>query len=99
MWQPIETAPKDRRLLLYRPGEYRDSQVTEGCWVDLADDWLATPAERKVPPHWKTRGRPFKEDQRRSHTDLRCPPTHWMPIPAPPSNLQKAQIAADAQPL
>ncbi len=48
-WQPIETAPKDRRILVYvPPDEYTRSDPTLGCitsgifsaqWVEVTMGW------------------------------------------------------------
>ena len=64
-WQPIETAPKDGRVVLcighgsvvmIEPMQYyaSDEGMDNGCW-----GWLEGDGPRK-------------------------PPTHWMPLPAPP---------------
>jgi hypothetical protein len=31
-WQPIETAPKDKEILLYIVDEDGDAQIVSGCW-------------------------------------------------------------------
>lgn len=62
-WQPIETAPKDGRLLLLAT----TSAVITGFWLDNSK--TQSPWEG-----WSTSGKPF-----------RGPPTHWMPLPAPPA--------------
>lgn len=70
-WQPIETAPKDKFLLLLGPSGYTTTPFVcttgrmctnyhVGRWIDHANDDL---------------------------TDWGFEPTHWMPLPAPPSNL------------
>jgi hypothetical protein len=70
MWQPIETAPKDRRILLY--------------WNDIIvcghfdDDRYAN----KPRPYWSNDLKmTFSATQVR-----RNPPSHWMELPeAPPA--------------
>ena len=70
MWQPIETAPKDRFLLLCGPSGYTTiplvfttgrmcSDYHAGRWIDHANDDLS---------------------------DWGFEPTHWMPLPAPPGS-------------
>ncbi len=65
-WQPIETAPKDGRVVLcighgsihhVEPMMYyaSDEGMNNGCW-----GWLEGDTPRKQP-------------------------THWMPLPAPPT--------------
>jgi len=75
MWQPIETAPKDRFLLLCGPSGYTTTPLvfTTGCmysdyhagrWIDHANDDL---------------------------TDWGFEPTHWAPLPeAPDTQAQRA---------
>lgn len=71
-WQPIETAPKDRRVLLYWPEiEYLPEKVACGKWDSdefakrpnpfWAPDWYAS---KSTCRHWK--------------------PTHWMELPEGP---------------
>lgn len=59
-WQPIETAPRDKWILVWRPA----SNVRDASWVCLPPS----------PGYW-TEGRGGPLDP---------PPTHWMPLPAPP---------------
>lgn len=75
VWQPIETAPKDRFLLLCGPSGYTTTPrvFVTGCmysdyhvgrWVDHANDDLS---------------------------DWGFEPTHWMPLPeAPDAQAQPA---------
>ena len=81
MWQPIETAPKDRFLLLCGPSGYiiipwvfvtgcMYSDYHVGRWVDHANDDLS---------------------------DWGFEPTHWMPLPeAPDAQAQRAPSIKDA---
>ena len=80
MWQPIETAPKDRFLLLCGPSGYiiipwvfvtgcMYSDYHVGRWVDHANDDLS---------------------------DWGFEPTHWMPLPeAPDAQTQPAPSVPD----
>ncbi len=59
-WQPIETAPKDKRVLLF-DGDW----VSAGAYTDYDNfGWVMDSDEG---PHSGPG------------------PTHWMPLPAPPS--------------
>ena len=69
-WQPIDTAPKDKFVLLAGPSGYTTietvfatgrtcSDYRVGRWIDHANDDL---------------------------TDWGFNPTHWMPLPDPPKN-------------
>jgi hypothetical protein len=70
-WQPIETAPKDGTLvLLYFPG---------GCFSNDGNVCVG---------FWSTDGSDdwfSRECDSNSMTELGDFPTHWMPIPEPPS--------------
>ena len=81
-WQPIETAPKDAFILLHEDGAIR-------CGMWLSTGW--EPAEipvlidkvgnRIVGPELKRlRG------ERLELSGFLYEPTHWMPLPAPPSD-------------
>lgn len=72
--QPIETAPKDRRILLYFPHAYEDDRWQFGRWDT---------------DHYARRPRPFwcGENVRSvGRNEMRlAPPTHWMECPPEPS--------------
>lgn len=68
-WQPIETAPKDRCILLWnsRLGAIRG-------------DWRTDKYSKKPRPYWShDLERVFGVLHARAHQ-----PTHWMPLPAAP---------------
>jgi hypothetical protein len=72
-WQPIDTAPKDCIVLLYRPTQRYP-------WAVVAPGQFQCDQYAKRP-------RPFWESWLRIHIkldDRDYPPTHWMPLPAPP---------------
>ena len=69
-WQPIETAPKDKVVLLY---SQRFGAVV-GRWNE---EIFAS----KPRPYWTN-------DRERLHgvvATRQSQPTHWMPLPPPPS--------------
>lgn len=68
-WQPIETAPKDRDILLYT----NCRGVVRGRWNDCK---YAT----KPRPYW-THDRERIWGTVACRADQ---PTHWMPLPEPP---------------
>lgn len=67
-WQPIETCPKDQRVLLFRAGH-----IVCGRWDD--DRFAAKPRPYWTHDQERLWGR---ADARKR------PPTHWMPLPPPP---------------
>ena len=74
-WQPIETAPKDGTAVLLWLGAPW-SEVRQMWWYDPWDVWLAAGEDE-----------PDAGDER-----FGCGsaiPTHWMPLPAPPSDAQR----------
>lgn len=75
-WQPIETAPKDERILLYRP--------TAGFpWARVVIGRFDSDRYAKRPrPYW-----PHELEWVTGKTEGRAAnPTHWMPLPGPPSD-------------
>ena len=85
-WQPIKTAPKDRHIMLYAPaiifkGEKLPERVTLGNWTtgEHADD------EECDDPGWISWDGGFTDEH---------PPTHWMPLPAPPVPAQPKEVVA-----
>lgn len=91
-WQPIETAPKDgTEILLFRAagiyeGRPADARVTSGAWVEwteTAGEYHGTTGEylgqsiQDAGASWCSWDGGFTED---------APPTHWMPLPPPPTS-------------
>lgn len=72
-WQPIETAPKDGTVVLLFVPESTD---TDGVRVGFFSYWAAY-------GDWYG-------DESASHSlsNLYGKPTHWMPLPAPPTSQQ-----------
>jgi hypothetical protein len=71
-WQPIETAPKDgTRILAVIPG----FAVSIAWWFHDAQKWMTTDAED------------YPDDESWNYTvaNTEYQPTHWMPLPAAPS--------------
>ncbi len=77
-WQPIETTPKNKRILLYRPTAALSwTKVVVGKFDD--DRYTKNPR-----PYWK------HDLERLSGTaEARgANPTHWMLLPVPPIDQQ-----------
>lgn len=70
-WQPIETAPKDGRdILVWMPlGDGRGNPTV------AVVDWYVANGES----HWRIAEGVF------GPLALDFPPTHWMPLPEPPT--------------
>jgi len=73
-WRPIETAPKD------------------GTIIDIGGRAFDGVFERWCNAHWEDRGGeegtwrgPWSDGYESELPDDRFVPTHWMPLPAPPS--------------
>lgn len=71
-WQPIETAPKDQLIMLWRPDAYWWAKRDIAIWCK---DNLA----RKPKPYWQSLLIQGKVMQRYWY------PTHWQPLPQPPT--------------
>ncbi len=63
--QPIETAPKDRPILLF-PSRYNDYPCDIGKWRER---------DGKRKSFWERCG------VTSVYENINCPPTHWMEIP------------------
>ena len=72
-WQPIETAPKDKDILLFCPR----LGVVRGCWNDCK-------YHKNSKPYW-TNDRADIFGVRYTKSDQ---PTHWMPLPDAPEGLK-----------
>jgi len=71
-WQPIETAPKDERILLYRPTSPEWWRVIGGMYD--SDEYA-----KKPKPYWTVDNWALGKLEQRQNA-----PTHWMPLPEPP---------------
>ena len=72
-WQPIDTAPKDQRVLLYYP--QRLFGVVCGSWQ--SEEYVMRPR-----PHWSNdRSHVHGAMATREHQ-----PTHWMALPDAPDH-------------
>ena len=70
-WQPISTAPKDADLLLWFPNH-------RGA---VRGKWNTDQYAKKPRPYWTSDSEfLWGKSMARAHQ-----PTHWMPLPAPPT--------------
>jgi hypothetical protein len=78
-WQPIDSAPKMRTILMFAvtdradDGSVRNWKMATGSWHTGFDDAMS--ASRGYTP-WEWGGYQLKNYDHQ--------PTHWMPLPAPP---------------
>lgn len=85
-WQPISTAPKDGAALIYDPGNRR--RGCEGAWswnIPLDPNIFVALCERG---RWTSDVVEFEQgwESIGSYTITQeLFPTHWMPLPSPPS--------------
>lgn len=70
-WRPIETAPKGETQMLVWDGE----DISIACNDNDGRYWTAM-----------ADGRAAREDSYGDIDDIWIEPTHWMPLPAPPTN-------------
>lgn len=71
-WQKIETAPKDRYVILYRPTAPAWLMIAEGKWDDQA-------YHKKPRPFWYCPWAIAYSHEIREHA-----PSHWMSLPKAP---------------
>ena len=90
-WQSIETAPKDgTHILLHAPaceheGAPVQARTTYGHWcapsdtphIKYQDGFAPEPEWEDFEPFWASWDGGFTEEH---------PPTHWMPLPPPPTS-------------
>src|SRR3990167_6045573 len=97
-WQPIETAPKDGRVIIlavdYKRSGY--DRVHCGFWVtSRRDRWIIKDQDTQVRDGWidESRWQHFVsadsaseewDDQDEGVFVREFDPTHWMPLPEPP---------------
>jgi hypothetical protein len=78
-WQPIETAPKDGSVLLvwYPIGDYPSGNHVFASFVCF----------RGKIPRGTFYGEPYRDGWCNDHNGAYLPvePTHWMPLPTPPT--------------
>jgi hypothetical protein len=68
-WQPIETAPKDGRIILV------NDTVLEECAPFVAARWMSI-------PEWS--GWVYDDDVMTDHNPMGPQPSHWFDVPEPP---------------
>lgn len=73
-WQPIETAPKDKRILLYRP-------TAPEWWMVMGGRYDSDEYAKNPKPYWSTDNWSLGKTEQRQNA-----PTHWMPLPEPPKS-------------
>lgn len=84
-WQPIESAPKDGTEILLGKDIASVWIVRNGRWVNWRD-WCPAPTEpgEQVDGWWCYRNSVAQEMLEGIYE-----PTHWMPLPEPPSEGEK----------
>lgn len=79
-WQPIETAPKDGRIIVVcgAPASFKDGRPMDGPCIVRWDDNAYSSEGDWVFAGWLSHGDPI-------HDFPIEEPTHWMPLPDPPA--------------
>jgi|HubBroStandDraft_1064217.scaffolds.fasta_scaffold02120_12 hypothetical protein len=93
-WQPIETAPKDRPILVYCPESVKISETTY-CWPEetrmnvVVAHWHAPDRQTDDEAGWYAPWTDFDggvwDDPCATFESVLLEPTHWMPLPDPPA--------------
>lgn len=73
-WKPIETAPKDGTAVLLFLGNF-DNTIALARWYSPWGNWVRDDEQPDPTEEYHGIG-------------SGCP-THWMPLPSPPSDLKK----------
>lgn len=83
-WQPIETAPRDTNVLLFRP-QCRDDKYGGVC---LARYMTGRKGGGLVRVGWRVFHEPYYV------SEIADSPTHWMPLPEPPIAIELCRWAS-----
>jgi len=77
-WQPIKTAPKGRLILVGYRNKLGNWSTTRGRWV----------SSEVIESYWEDAEAPegWYEDPLEGEECYWIEPTHWMPLPEPPSD-------------
>lgn len=85
-WKPIETAPKDQKVLVGYHNQLGNWRTVTACyhthlsWAEEYYDPEATEETEFAPAGWYEESDSHDVILRTSY-----PPTHWMPLPEPPA--------------
>lgn len=73
-WQSIETAPKDKYILIYRtPEPYQIIDIFIARWSEIYENFYVFGTYRERPDEYSE-----------PNVTVVRNPTHWMPLPEPP---------------
>lgn len=78
-WQPIETAPKGRKLIVGYLNRANRWRTVMGCYYEPE-----TLESEETESGWAEAGWYEESDTYDVIMPCDCEPTHWMPLPAPP---------------
>jgi hypothetical protein len=85
-WQPIETAPKGRKVIVGYINDCGNWRTVMGCYIeprtlDANTDYIDGDEDGYAPEGWYEDGEAYSE----AILPTDKPPTHWRPLPAPPA--------------
>lgn len=84
IWQPMDKAPLNKRILLCLYGPCPDSEDVELRYTITVGKWETDEYSKNPKPYWRTEANAgFKSADRRNV------PAAWMPLPAAPKRLPK----------
>jgi len=86
-WQPIESAPKGRKLIVGYFNDLGNWRSVMGCYykkgtLDANHDYIDGDEDGHAPEGWYEEAEAYSEALLRTEK----PPTHWMPLPVPPGS-------------
>lgn len=88
-WEPIESAPKDGRIILvFYKNELGNGRIVRASWFcdDDIEQW-ENPDQSE--PDWYERSEVYEELEDGMVSPVMGHPTHWMPLPPPPTNTKE----------
>lgn len=89
-WQPIETAPKMRKVIVHYLNELGKSRTVMACYyeknsLEMHDDYADVGTyDGELGTTFADAGWYEEHDSDDPIMPLRCEPDHWMPLPEPP---------------
>ena len=100
-WQPIASAPEQRKIIVHYLNPLGNSRVVMACWygeksLEMEDDNGSGDYDEAsgctyAPPGWYE-----EHDSDEPILPLGGKPTHWLPVPAPPRAADQPATARDA---
>jgi hypothetical protein len=102
-WRPIETAPQMRKVIVFYLNDLGKRRTVMACYyrarsLEMDDDYMEVgdyndaTGESFAPEGWYE-----EHDSDSPLMPLQGEPTHWMPLPAPPTDVDGGESEASSE--